>query len=110
MPVIPVIAPVPLPCKSPVRVEAPVPPFATERSVVSVKALKVGEAVVLTDWSNQSLRVGAPFTVKAKPLTVRVEVKRLVEEAVVLKKLVVVALVAVALPVMVRLPVIVEEA
>ena len=39
-----------------------------------------------------------------------VVLKRLVEEAVVLKKLVVVALVEVELPVMVRLPTTVEEA
>ena len=33
----------------PPKVEAPVPPFVTERSVVRVRALKVGEAVVFTD-------------------------------------------------------------
>ena len=59
------MADAPFPWRSPVRVEAPVPPLATERSVVRVMALKVGEAVVLMDWSNQSLRVGAPSTVKA---------------------------------------------
>ena len=64
--------------------------------VVAVMLAKVGEAVVFTDWSNQSLSVGAPETVKAWPFTVRAEVKRLVLDAVVLKKLVVVALVPVA--------------
>src|SRR3989344_2459997 len=33
--------------------------------VVAVMLAKIGEAVVFTDWSNQSLSVGAPFTVKA---------------------------------------------
>lgn len=61
-----------------------------------VRPENVGLAVVFTLWSNQSLSVGAPFTVKALPLTVRAEVKRLVEDAVVEKKLVVVALVPVA--------------
>lgn len=32
--------------------------------VVVVMLEKLGDAVVFTDWSNQSLRVGAPFTVK----------------------------------------------
>jgi len=64
--------------------------------VVAIILAKVGEAVVLTDWSNQSFKVGAPFTVKAWPLTVRDEVKRLVEEAVVEKNEVVVALPAVS--------------
>ena len=42
-------APVPLPCKRPVSVEAPVPPLATERSVVRLsvpKSAKVEEALM----------------------------------------------------------------
>ena len=57
---------------------------------------KVGLAVVFTDWSNQSLSVGAPFTVKLWPFTESTEVKRLVLDAVLEKKLVVVAEVPVA--------------
>ena len=60
-------APVPLPCRSPVRVEAPVPPLETERRV----------------WSVREPRLAAAE-------------KRLVEEAVVEKKSVVVAEVVVA--------------
>ncbi len=36
----PVIAEVPLPCRSPVRVEAPVPPLATSRSLISVAPMQ----------------------------------------------------------------------
>ena len=70
--------------------------LAEVRRVVEVMFAKVGDAVVLTDWSNQSLRVGAPFTVNTLPLTVRLDENRLVELAVVLKKFVVVADVPVA--------------
>jgi hypothetical protein len=70
--------------------------------VVTVKALNVGEAVVLTDWSNQLLRVGAPVTVKAKPLTFKLELNRLVEEALVANEVVEVALVEVASPVFIE--------
>jgi len=48
VPVIPVMADVPLPCKSPVKVEAPVPPLATESCPVqpSVRLAARRRAVV----------------------------------------------------------------
>jgi len=49
-------------------------------------------------------------TVKVVPSALKEEVKRLVDEAVVEKRLVVVALVVVELPVMIKLESIVEEA
>jgi hypothetical protein len=63
----------------------------------SVRPESVGLAVVFTLWSNQSSSVGAPFTVRRLPLTVRFDVRRFVLEAVVEKKSVVVAEVPVAL-------------
>ena len=77
-------------------VEAVAKILAKVPRVVPVMLAKVGDAVVFTLWSNQSLRVGAPFTVKSLPLTVRAEVKRFVLDAVVEKKFVVVAEVPVA--------------
>ena len=77
-------------------VEAVAKILAKVPRVETVTLAKVGEAVVLTDWSNQSLRVGAPETVKLWPFTESAEVKRFVELAVVEKKLVVVAEVPVA--------------
>src|SRR3989344_1405000 len=74
-----------------VEVELTAVKFCKVVDAVSERLAKVGEAVVLTDWSNQSFKVGAPFTVKALPLTVREEVKRSVEDAVVENRFVVVA-------------------
>jgi hypothetical protein len=67
------------------------------RSLESVAPANVGPAATFTLWSNQSFRVGVPLTVNRLPLTVRFEAKRLVLDAVVAKKFVVVALVPVAL-------------
>jgi len=80
----PVTAPVPLPCKSPVMMEAPVPPFATPNiPVISVVRL-------------MSALVTAPAVAFRNPLIdprEKLEVKRLVLDAVVANELVEVALV-----------------
>ena len=62
MPVIPVIAPVPLPCRRPVRVLAPVPPLATARSLVrlSVPIVDVDAYRFVDDGVVEKKLVGVP--------------------------------------------------